>query len=168
MLTNTKPLVAVLRTSLITAALAVTLSACGSTKWGFPYRADVQQGNWITAEQVTQLEPGMSRAQVRFVLGTPVLQDALHANRWDYTYYNKPGYGEEELRQFTVWFDGDLLTRWEGDVQPDRQPFERTDTGAAESAKAKETDAKTPALPDAEATAVQEAASPAAQPQPLP
>lgn len=164
MLTNTKPLVAVLRTSLITAALAVTLSACGSTKWGFPYRADVQQGNWITAEQVTQLEVGMSRAQVRFVLGTPVLQDALHSNRWDYTYYNKPGYGKEELRQFTVWFDGDLLTRWDGDVLPDRQPFERTDTGASEKSKGKAEEAP---VPDAEATAAQEAASPA-QTQPLP
>lgn len=167
MLTNTKPLVAALRTSLITAALAVALSACGSTKWGFPYRADVQQGNWITTEQVSQLEPGMSRAQVRFILGTPMLQDALHANRWDYTYYNKPGYGKEELRQFTVWFDGDLLVRWEGDAQPDRQPFERTDTGASDKARQPSAEPEASSQPNAEANAIEEAASPA-QPQPLP
>lgn len=168
--TNTKPLVTVLRTGLIAATLAVTLSACGSTKWGFPYRADIQQGNWITAEQVALLQPGMSRAQVRFALGTPVLQDALHADRWDYTYYNKPGYGKEELRKFTVWFDGDLLARWEGDPQPDRQPYERTDTGAIEAAEAIEAGLDTgDMVPDASVTATEEAATPGAiQPVSLP
>lgn len=171
MLTNTTPLVTALRTSLIAVSLAVTLSACGSTKWGFPYRADVQQGNWITSEQVAQLEPGMSRAQVRFILGTPALQDALHANRWDYTYYNKPGYGDKEIRHLTVWFDGDLLVKWEGDEQPNRQPFERTDTGASE-VEAEETSptvAEPEAMPqpEAETSAIQDAATPI-QPQPLP
>ncbi|MCB5362323.1 outer membrane protein assembly factor BamE [Pusillimonas sp. CC-YST705] len=148
---------------MISVTLAVTLSACGSTKWGFPYRADVQQGNWITAEQVAELQTGMSRAQVRYVLGTPVLQDALHSNRWDYTYYNKPGYGDAELRRFTVWFDGDLVTRWDGDPQPDRQPYERTDTGALEQAEAIEAGLKPlEDVPDAAVTAAEEAATPSA------
>src|SRR3546814_13609863 len=96
----------------------------------FPYttlfRSDVQQGNWITAEQVAQLQQGMTREQVRFILGTPTLQDIFRTNRWDYPYYNKPGYGEEEKRQFTVWFEGDTLVRWEGDDQPDRRSEEHT------------------------------------------
>lgn len=129
--------------------MALALSACGSTKWGFPYRADVQQGNWITAEQVARLERGMTREQVRFVLGTPTLRDVFHAERWDYTYYHKPGYGEPEVRRFTVWFEGDLLARWEGDQQPDRQPFQapeplpttsETESGAGKPAA--ETEAK--------------------------
>ena len=111
-------------------SLMLALAACGGTKWGFPYRADIQQGNWITAEQVARLQPGMSREQVRFLLGTPTLQDIFHSDRWDYPYYNQPGYGEPELRRFSVWFDGDFLARWEGDEQPDRQPFQRFDTGA--------------------------------------
>lgn len=119
-----RPLLAKLRTGLAISALALAVSACGSTKWGFPYRAEVQQGNWITAEQVARLERGMSREQVRFVLGTPTLQDVFHADRWDYTYYHKPGYGEPEVRRFTVWFEGDLLARWEGDQQPEHQPFQ--------------------------------------------
>nr|WP_245801317.1 outer membrane protein assembly factor BamE [Pollutimonas bauzanensis] len=107
----------------------MALSACGTTKWGFPYRPDVQQGNWITSEQVAQLQKGMTREQVRFILGTPTLQDVFRTNRWDYPYYNKPGYGKEQERKFTVWFEGDSLARWEGDEQPDRQPFQKADTG---------------------------------------
>lgn len=136
MLTTRKPSFSTLRTGLAVGALALTLTACGGTKWGFPYRADVQQGNWITAEQVARLEPGMTREQVRFILGTPMLQDIFRTNRWDYTYFNKPGYGDTEERQFTVWFEGDQLVRWAGDQQPDRQPFERYDTGAVSETSA--------------------------------
>lgn len=118
-----------IRNYLILAVLLMSLTACGGGKWGFPYRIDVQQGNWITASQVDQLEIGMTREQVRFVLGTPTLQDIFFSDRWEYPYYLKPGYGDEELRTFTVWFDGDHLIRWEGSKQPDRQPFERADSG---------------------------------------
>lgn len=113
--------------------MGLFLAGCGSTEWGFPYKATIQQGNWITEEQVNQLEPGMTRQQVMFVLGTPTLQDIFHAQRWDYPYYNQPGYGTTELRKFTVWFENDLLSKWAGDKQPDRQPFEKTDTGSQDS-----------------------------------
>jgi len=111
--------------------LALLLTACGGTRWGFPYKVDVQQGNWITAQQVEQLRTGMTRDQVRFLLGTPTLQDIFRDDRWDYPYYSKPGYGDEELRRFTVWFKDNALARWEGDPQPERQPFQRADTGAS-------------------------------------
>lgn len=111
--------------------MALALSACGSGKWGFPYRADVQQGNWVTAEQVARLERGMTREQVRYVLGTPTLQDVFHAGRWDYPYYNKPGYGDAQERRFTVWFENDQLVRWEGDEQPNYQPFQTPAPDAA-------------------------------------
>lgn len=129
MLTTAKPIISTLRMGAAAGVLAVVLSACGSTNWGFPYRPDVQQGNWITSEQVAQLQPGMTREQVRFILGTPTLQDIFRNDRWDYPYYNKPGYGQEQERKFTVWFEGDSLVRWAGDEQPDRQPFQRADTG---------------------------------------
>lgn len=134
MLTTAKPIFSTLRTGLAVGVLAVAISACGSTNWGFPYRPDVQQGNWITAEQVAQLQQGMTREQVRFILGTPTLQDVFRTNRWDYPYYNKPGYGPEQERKFTVWFDGDSLQRWEGDEQPDRQPFQKADPGLSKDA----------------------------------
>ncbi|NYT38193.1 outer membrane protein assembly factor BamE [Allopusillimonas soli] len=153
--------------------LATTLAACGTANWGFPYRPDVQQGNWLTSEQVAQLRQGMTRDQVRFILGTPTLQDIFHSNRWDYPYYNQPGYGKEQLRNFTVWFDGDQLVRWSGDEQPDRQPFERTDTGMtppdgeekdrdtaqtqAEPAAAADATAQASQTPDAESMAIPDA-----------
>lgn len=105
------------------------LSACGGGKWGFPYKLDVQQGNWITASQVEQLEEGMSRDQVQYLLGTPVLQNVFRNDRWDYPYYTKPGYGETKQRTFTVWFEDDYLVKWAGDNQPSRQPFEKADSG---------------------------------------
>jgi len=123
-----------LRTFLTVGLFACVLTACGGMRWGFPYKADIQQGNWITAEQVEQLRNGMTRDQVRFLLGTPSLQDIFRDDRWDYPYYSKLGYGDEELRRFTVWFKDDVLDRWEGDPQPDRQPFQRADTGAGASA----------------------------------
>lgn len=120
-----------LRSGAAVSVMVLALSACGSTEWGFPYRPNIQQGNWITAEQVELLEPGMSREQVRFLLGTPTLQDIFRSDRWDYPYYSKPGYGEAKQRRFSVWFEGDSLVRWEGDAQPDRQPFQKADTGAS-------------------------------------
>ena len=75
-----------LRSGLTVVALAVglfVLSGCSPNKWGFPYKVGVQQGNWITKDQVALLRPGMTREQVRFALGTPTLTSALHANRWE-------------------------------------------------------------------------------------
>ncbi|ARP87626.1 hypothetical protein CAL13_16495 [Bordetella genomosp. 9] len=138
------------------AAIATALAGCTSDKWGFPYKAPIQQGNWITSEQVALLRPGMTREQVRFALGSPTLTDVLHSNRWDYPYYYKPGYGPAQERKFTVWFENDQLVRWEGDKQPDVQPFQIADEpgkaapgtstggGAARGAAAAGTDAANP------------------------
>lgn len=128
-----------LGTRLGTAAAALfigaALAGCGSSKgWGFPYKADVQQGNWITQEQIALLQPGITREQVRFALGSPTLSSVLHADRWDYPYFFKPGYGQPSERKFTVFFQNDLLARWEGDAQPELQPFQVVEQDAAKSA----------------------------------
>jgi outer membrane protein assembly factor BamE len=114
-----------LKAAIAVGAIAAALAGCGSSgKWGFPYKAPVQQGNWITSEQVALLRPGMTREQVRFALGSPTLTSVLHADRWDFPYYYKPGYGAAQERKFTVYFENDKLTRWDGDKQPDVQPFQ--------------------------------------------
>lgn len=97
-----------------------TLTACSSVpRIVTEYRIDVQQGNVLTQEMVSQLRPGLSKDQVRFILGTPVLTDMFHANRWDYTYRLKKGTGEVESRLFSVFFGpDDKLARVAGDVTP--------------------------------------------------
>lgn len=82
------------------------------------YRIDIQQGNVLTQDMVSQLRPGLTRDQVRFVLGTPLLVDIFHADRWDYVYRLQNGRtGDVELRRFTVLFDGEgKLHRVLGDV----------------------------------------------------
>jgi outer membrane protein assembly factor BamE len=114
------------KTGFALAAIVFALAGCSSSggKWGFPYRAPIQQGNWVTSEQVALLQPGMTREQVRFALGSPTLVSVLRSERWDYPYYYKPGYGASQERKLTVWFDNDKLTRWEGDEQPALQPFQ--------------------------------------------
>jgi len=109
----------------LSVVFALVLTGCSNEKWGFPFRHSVQQGNWITQEQIATLAVGMSREQVRFVLGSPALTSALHADRWDYPYYYQPGTGTPQERRFTVWFEQDRLTRWDGDEQPEVQPFQQ-------------------------------------------
>ncbi|MCM8613928.1 outer membrane protein assembly factor BamE [Accumulibacter sp.] len=96
-----------------------TLPGCSSVpRIVKEYRIDVQQGNVLTQEMVAQLRPGLSRDQVRFVLGTPLLMDMFHANRWDYFYSLQKGRsGEIETRRLSVYFDTDgKLVRVSGDV----------------------------------------------------
>lgn len=81
-----------------------------------PYRINVQQGNALTQEMVAKLKPGMTRSQVRFVLGTPMVQDPFHAQRWDYVYFFTEGHKPTRSRRLTVVFEDDKLLRLEGDV----------------------------------------------------
>jgi len=76
-----------------------------------PHRIDVQQGNKIKPETLEKIKIGMSRKQVLFVLGTPLLQDPFHQNRWDYIYYMKPGNDPVRRSRVTLYFDGDLLVK---------------------------------------------------------
>lgn len=79
------------------------------------YRADVQQGNVITAEMLEKLKLGMTRRQVRFLLGTPLVSDPLHTERWDYYYSYKEGRGETIQRRLKLIFDDDVLVDIQGD-----------------------------------------------------
>lgn len=91
--------------------LAAVATAAGT---GCVYRMVVQQGNFLDADQVTQLQNGMTRSQVRFLLGTPMLPNAFDDNRWDYLYYLKIGRrGQAEQRRLTVYFTDDKVERFE-------------------------------------------------------
>ena len=71
----------------------LVLPACSVTKYLDPYLVDVRQGNYVTQDMVAQLKPGMTKDQVRFALGTPLVTDVFHGDRWDYVYRFKPGRG---------------------------------------------------------------------------
>lgn len=89
---------------------AALLAGCVSV-----YKADIQQGNMVTSDMVENLKPGMTRSQVRFVLGTPLVTDTFHPDRWDYIFYRKRGADAPfEPTQLTVIFQGDALVRVEG------------------------------------------------------
>lgn len=96
--------------------LAACSSAPNVTSVLSPYRIDVRQGNYVTQDMVARLKPGMSRDQVRFALGTPLVADLFHANRWDYVYRFEPGRGEVQLRRLVVFFEDNKLVRVGGDV----------------------------------------------------
>ena len=106
-----------MRTLLISLAIAC-LSACGFV--GFPgvYKIDVEQGNIITQEMADQLQPGMSRRQVRFILGTPLVEDTFDQDRWDYPYVKRNGQTVLSESRLTVMFDGDELQTVTGDYLP--------------------------------------------------
>lgn len=85
----------------------------------FVYKMTVQQGNIISEEMVDQLSPGMTKSQVRYLLGTPMLTDFFHTDRWDYTYTVRRGHQEMEVKTLTLHFQDDTLARIEGDLRPD-------------------------------------------------
>jgi outer membrane protein assembly factor BamE len=92
---------------------------------GCVYRMAVQQGNYLDARQVTQLQVGMTRAQVRFLLGTPMLPDAFDNDRWDYLYTLQVRALKKPQRQrLTVFFENDKVTRIENDGAPTEVPKE--------------------------------------------
>ncbi len=83
-----------------------------------PYRPDVQQGNIVTKDMVEQLRPGMTRDQVRFLLGTPMLTDIFHQDRWDYPYYLRRKSGETQIRKLSIQFADGKVGRYDSDAMP--------------------------------------------------
>lgn len=87
------------------------------TQWGV-YRLDINQGNFLSQDMVDKLKVGQTRAQVRLALGTPLVMSAFRDERWDYVYVFSKGGRVREQRLFTVYFQDELLARWEGDELP--------------------------------------------------
>jgi outer membrane protein assembly factor BamE len=98
-------------------ALSLATAACSYFPSLSPYRIEIQQGNYVTQEMVAQLKPGLSRDQVRFVLGTPLVSDVFHDDRWDYVFTRRLKNSQEvETRRIAVYFEEGKLKRVEGDV----------------------------------------------------
>jgi outer membrane protein assembly factor BamE len=95
--------------SIVLAALA--LAAC-------VYRIDIQQGNLLDDEDINQVDVGMTRSQVQFLLGTPMISDSFHRDRWDYAYYFRQGRSPDAVKRWiVVHFENDRVARIERDVE---------------------------------------------------
>jgi outer membrane protein assembly factor BamE len=120
----TPPRLRLLRNTAAATSLILVLAGCESVRGWVPpliqpYRPDVQQGNVVTREMAEQLREGMSREQVRFLLGTPMLSSPFHADRWDYVYFLKRGKGSEtQSRRLTVQFKDNRLASFRSDEMP--------------------------------------------------
>jgi outer membrane protein assembly factor BamE len=120
-----------LKVCALTALSCMVLAGCSSlsttavnpVNWITPYRVDVIQGNFISSEQVAMLKTGMTRAQVKDLLGTPLLSSLFHADRWDYVFTLKRQGVEPQSLKYTVFFKDELLERFEGDTMPSEAEF---------------------------------------------
>jgi outer membrane protein assembly factor BamE len=107
-----------MRALLSAVSLTLMLGACSSFPSLGVYKLDINQGNYVTQDQVDRLKVGLTRQQVKSALGTPLVTDVFHANRWDYAYEFRRQGKTLEHRQFTVYFVDDRVARWEGDEMP--------------------------------------------------
>ena len=105
-----------MRKLLLVLTVALATSGCGIV-----YRQPIYQGNLLEKSAVDQLQVGMSKQQVQLLLGTPSIADPFSQNRWDYTATQRVGrLARTEKKNLTVYFDGDVVTRWEGDYFPEQ------------------------------------------------
>jgi outer membrane protein assembly factor BamE len=92
--------------------------------WVFsPYRPDIQQGNFVSQEMLAQLKVGQTRDQVKFILGTPLLTDIFHGDRWDYPFYLARGNGELTTARVTVYFKDDKVAKFDGGNLPTEKEY---------------------------------------------
>jgi len=114
--------------------LCAGVAACGSFDGASsriataitPYRIEIVQGNFVSKEQVAALQPGMTRQQVKEVLGTPLVVSVFHSDRWDYVFTLRRQGVEPQSRRLSVYFKGDALERFEGDEMPSEAEFVAT------------------------------------------
>ncbi|HUQ73530.1 MAG TPA: outer membrane protein assembly factor BamE [Burkholderiales bacterium] len=104
--------------ALLAVCLTLLIAACGVPRIPgiTPYKPDIQQGNFVSPEMIAQVKQGMTREQVRFLLGTPLLTDIFHADRWDYVYWRETTQGKREQRKVALFFTDNKLARMEGDI----------------------------------------------------
>lgn len=105
---------------------AMILASCSTEKIAgvIPgvYHIDVHQGNVVTQEMIDQLKPNMNKRQVTYIMGTPMLVDVFHKDRWDYLYSNAPRGENREFKRISLRFENDELVGLDGDFRPNDLP----------------------------------------------
>jgi outer membrane protein assembly factor BamE len=105
------------------ALVSLTLTACSTLLDYIPgvYSLEIQQGNMVDQDMINQLRPNMTKKQVLYIMGSPMLLDVFHQKRWDYLYSKQVGGEAREQKRITLYFEGDTLTGIQGDFRPDSQ-----------------------------------------------
>lgn len=135
---------------MLTSLTLVGLFALAGCSFPGVYKVDIQQGNVVTQDMIDQLRPGMTRKQVRFIMGNPLITDTFHANRWDYLYSIQPGGSQRQQERVSLVFDGnDQLVGLAGDFMPgvsrDEEIFGTSPTPSSVSEKPAQQPAQQPA-----------------------
>jgi len=107
-----------------------TLTACETIMNNMPgvYKIDIEQGNMIDQSMVDQLRPNMTKRQVLYIMGSPMLTDTFHEKRWDYLYSEQPGGEARMQKRLSLYFDGDNLVGVQGDFRPSSMPVVKEST----------------------------------------
>jgi outer membrane protein assembly factor BamE len=107
---------------------SLTLVSCSTIMSYIPgvYTIDIQQGNIIEQSMVDQLRPGMNKRQVLYIMGSPMLDNVFHKNRWDYLYSNQPSGEERVQKQISLFFENDQIAGIQGDFRPSATPVLKT------------------------------------------
>ena len=121
-----------MRKSLFSLSLltSLTLVSCSTILNNLPgvYKLEIQQGNIIEQSMVDQLRPGMNKRQVVYIMGSPMLDDVFHKNRWDYLYYEKPDGEDKVQKQLSLYFENDQIVGVQGDFRPSSVPVIKPST----------------------------------------
>lgn len=145
----------------------MSTSSVNPINWITPYKVDIIQGNFVSKEQVEALKVGMPKAQVKDIMGTPLVASVFHADRWDYVFTMKRQGLESQMFKYTVYFKGDQLERFEGDAMPSETEFIATLASGRKIGKAQQLEATEEQLKSAEKSSAS-AAAPASNALPPP
>lgn len=116
-------------------AQTITANKLQRFLWVFsPYRPDIQQGNFVSREMMEQVKVGQTRDQIKFILGTPLLTDVFHADRWDYPFYLARGDGELTSARVSIYFKDNVVERFVGGNLPTEQEYIARIAGPAKDA----------------------------------
>jgi len=112
------------RSLFLALSACLSMSACSYVVDNLPgiYRLEIQQGNIIDQAMVDQLRPGMSKRQILYIMGSPMLDDYFHRNRWEYVYYEKKGNADPQEKRLALFFNNDSLAGIQGDFRPGQTP----------------------------------------------
>lgn len=103
---------------ILIAISCIWLVACGSLQFPGVYKLAIEQGNVVTQEMVDKLKPGMSKSQVEFIMGSPLIKDSFNSDRWDYVYSLRQSDQERKQQRLTVFFKEGKLSHFSGDFVP--------------------------------------------------